>query len=533
MITNDYYKDYIKGFPELYKRYDLFTNTNFRSALDKRIGKKIFEVTNIDFHTVWDIIFWEFFFTINTRIIIPKSIIEKDENIKNSIKKEIRCFINDNLKARRSMFHFVKDFCKYFAKGLYWELSVPKISTGVDLLVLNDSPHVIEKLVPILNKIHLSLSIEILHFKPFFKKSGENKIGTRFDQCNMDSFNNLSDFWKTFQVACTMFQRRNELKEIFTQQFGNDFKNKEIIFIFVSFTDLVLLAVRYYLLCKRLISKKRPNAVLVSNDHSCRWRALVVAANNLDIPTFHYPHSAMNATWAYSNIRAKTIFVGGKADKQHLMNMGYQTDNIIITGRAIAAYFLPTMTKRQIKNKITIFSMNVSYNSFLFDQVVENISSAFTDYEIYFQTYPGENIDKYPKAKKLITSSRIHRSETYGNQENLRTSYITIVSLGSNICLDSIFSQKLTIAYDMSHLFSSRASLPYERYNSCFIVNNIEEIVQAVKKIMSSKIIQTELIENCKRMKDDYFADIGEEERANIILRTIKDRIQKENPSSL
>lgn len=496
--NHDYYKDIVRGMNvSAYKCYSMIMNELLINDLEKSVGDKIFQISAIRFDLLWDTLFWSFF----TKI--PSSILQDE---------------------KMPQYRIVRLIGGQYPLDLLWKIffSTQKNKKMCDLLAVNASYNNFKSMDPILKACSSDYNVDVIFAGgswkglPIYMKNSQYNIIRYFYS------GKISDYLKVYRVAIFLTYKISVLRKIFKKHLEG-YSHKEIDYSTWLFVELIIRAVHDYIFTRRIIIEKKPSCVIVSNDHRIFPRCTIVNANQLGIPTFHYPHAVMNTTWAYSNIRARKIFVGGNAEKKYLLSIGYKDRDVIISGRNID--YSSNITDY---NMISIFLTNYQIPHYhqSADDLVKQILDAFPDYNINLQTHPIENIEHYPGIKAMIASQKISRSMTYENQETLKTSFINIVPYNSNICLDSICHGKLTVAYN---LFDAMPSIPWEQYGACLFSRTAQEVISNVHKIKDSPELREKLRKGCNKMKKDYFSDISKKEHIKLVLESISKELNHKN----
>ncbi|GEO04645.1 hypothetical protein AAE02nite_23090 [Adhaeribacter aerolatus] len=65
----------------------------------------------------------------------------------------------------------------------------------------------------------------------------------------------------------------------------------------LRFFDLIFVATGYYELSRRYLQKYKPTAIIFANDHNTDPRALLLAANELSIPTIYIQHASVSTSF--------------------------------------------------------------------------------------------------------------------------------------------------------------------------------------------------------------------------------------------
>lgn len=475
--------------PSAYKSYSKVMNKLLMDDLEESIGKRIFQISGIRFDVLWDILFWSFF-------VKRLGSILKDEKM--------------------PQYRIVRLLGGRYPSDLLSKvfLSAQQNKKRSDLLVVVGAYNEFKNMDLILKALSSDYNVDVIvpgssrtPFPEYMKNSQYNII-------RYFNLGQISDYVKVYRIALFLINKIRVLRKLFEKHWKGH-RNKEIEYLTWLLVELIIHVVHDYIFTRRIVAEKKPLGVIVSNDHQIFPRSIIINANQLGIPTFHYPHAVMNTTWAYSNIRARKIFVGGNSEKQYLLSMGYKDSNVIISGRNMN--YSSNITDY---NMIAIFLTNYTNVRYyqLANDLVKQILDAFPDYDIKVQTHPADDINKYSYINAMIDSRAISRSMTYENQETLKTSFINIVPYNSNICLDSICHGKLTVAYNP---FDFAPTIPWEEYGACLFSRTIEEVISNIHKLNEFPEFREKLIKGCSKMGKDYFNDIAEKEHINLVVESI------------
>lgn len=507
--------------PAVYKSYSMVMDKLLMDDLETSIGKTIFQISGIPFSVVWDTLFWRFSIEMNATVFRP------DHSLDQRIMTD----------KKLSRYRIIRIVRRRYLLDLFWKLFFStrqnKTRTRYNLLAVVDSYNTFKSIDPILKACSSDCKVDVIvpegSFRPLagYMKNSQYRIIRYFD------FGQISDYLRVYRVAIFLLSNISALKKIF-QKHWKGYRYEAIDYSTWLLAELIVQVVHDHIFTRRIVAERKPRCVIVSNDHEIFPRSIITNANQLGIPTFHYPHAVINTTWAYSNIRARKIFVGGDAEKKYLLSMGYKDSDVIISGRIMN--YSSNVTAYNMIAIFTAIRTVTHYYQFadlcqLADNLVKQIVDAFPDYDIKLQPHPADNIERYPGIKAMIDSQKIGKSMTYGDQETLKASFINIVPYNSNICLDSICHGKLTVAYNP---FDSAPTIPWEQYGSCLFSKTIQEVISNIRKIIELPKLREKLKKNCIKMRKDYFYNISEEEHTTLVVECIKNEVLRKStkPSS-
>ena len=494
--------------PPIYKFYTMIMNKLLIDDLEESIGNRIFQISGMQFTVVWDTLFWALLKKMHKAIFLSGHFLNQK-------------IITDKKSSR---YRIIKLIGGRYLSDLFWKifLSYKQSKTRCDLLAVVSTYNNFKSLKPILEAYSSDHEVSIIFLRSSFRPLAGYMKNSQYNIIKYFYFSQISDCVRSYRIAIFLLNKIPVLRKIF-QKHWEGHNHETIDYATWILVELIIRAVHDYMVTQRIVNEKKPRGVIVSNDHNSFLRSIIINANQLEIPTFHYPHAIMNNSWAYSNIRARKIFVGGAAEKKYLLSIGYKDRDVIISGRNID--YSSNITDY---NMISIFLTNYQIPHYhqSADDLVKQILDAFPDYNINLQTHPIENIEHYPGIKAMIASQKINRSMTYENQETLKTSFINIVPYNSNICLDSICHGKLTVAYN---LFDAMPSIPWEQYGACLFSRTAQEVISNVHKIKDSPELREKLRKGCNKMKKDYFSDISKKEHIKLVLESISKELNHKN----
>lgn len=108
--------------------------------------------------------------------------------------------------------------------------------------------------------------------------------------------------------------------------------------------------IQKYRAASQLLSKTRPEVVILNSEYFVNARPFLIAAKKLGIKTVFLQHGFLGQEWLYHPLVSDRICVWGEVDSQWLMKRGVEPERIMVTG-SNRAFCLDQHTRETMRYK--------------------------------------------------------------------------------------------------------------------------------------------------------------------------------------
>jgi hypothetical protein len=258
--------------------------------------------------------------------------------------------------------------------------------------------------------------------------------------------------------------------------------------------DRYWLTYGYYIACRLWLKTKKPQMMILANDHLMECRTMLKACKDEGIITAYIPHASV--TKEFPALAFDYAFLEGKDSLETYSKIGKSKTKVYLVG---SPKF--DLHQRDINNKTKLGSLGICTNSFdPIDQVEKVITAITNKYQgvpISLRPHPSDR--RFESWKKLsqewgiyFSNSRIEGGYEFLNKVDC------VIAGNSNIHLEAVLINVYPIYYDFAQ---SPDLIEYS-----FITNGLceyyYEINPLLKKIDSLLVLKENIRSRAKRYND-------------------------------
>jgi len=151
--------------------------------------------------------------------------------------------------------------------------------------------------------------------------------------------------------------------------------------------DAVVRTLGQYESAYYLLKKYRPAAISFSNDHTIEARAMLLAANALDIPTFYVQHACVRPD--FPPLKFSVSFLEGQDALDKYRQSGPVDGAVALTGVPRITAYLNQKNKSTTIKKIGLCS-NLLDEASVIEKIMYELSQAFPDLRLTYRPHPSD-----------------------------------------------------------------------------------------------------------------------------------------------
>ncbi len=245
--------------------------------------------------------------------------------------------------------------------------------------------------------------------------AGQNKQIGRYNK----EVNRLSLRWKIFHTALYFLPVFIHLFKIYGKKA-------------FRFFDLVFISIGYYEQYLTHLKKYRPQAIIFSNDHNDDARALLLAANKLDIPTIYIQHASVSL--AFPPLEFSLSLLEGEDSLLKYQQCGPISGNVKLIGMPKADKFLQFRSFKKLVEKAAICGGLLDDYELLKETVLVVVKH-FPEIQFTFRPHPNDKRD-FNFVTALGPNARISNPKTENAFEYLKQQDL-VIAADSSIHLEA------------------------------------------------------------------------------------------------
>ena len=251
----------------------------------------------------------------------------------------------------------------------------------------------------------------------------------------------------------------------------------------------------------------KPPAVFFANDHNPFSRSLLLAFNDLDIPTFYYQHGSISKT--FPSLKFKVSFLYGMQDYKTYKVCGNVDSEVHLVG-------IQRMDNYEREQKITrledVRQIGVAYNP---TDVLENVNTLIKNilneetfkFDVVVRPHPREirSVEK-----ELLDHPRVYQSnpKTENSQDFLLT--VDMILAGtSGIILEGVLLNKWAIECNVQMDYIPKDYYEYIKNKIALYCPDIEDIGQIIRKMNFEEKPLSRAKQYDASVEEPYFSEVG------------------------
>jgi hypothetical protein len=203
--------------------------------------------------------------------------------------------------------------------------------------------------------------------------AGQNKQIGRYNQ----QVNRLSLRWKLFDTLWLFPSVFRGLHKIHGSRA-------------VRFFDLIYIAIGYYEAYEKHLKKYKPRAIIFANDHNDDARAMLLAANKLNIPTVYVQHASVSA--AFPALEFSLSLLEGQDALDKYQQCGAVSGEVKLIGMPKADKFMQYRNFKTNLEKVGIAG-NLLDNYDALKTTITGLVQQFPELTFTFRPHPGDKRD--------------------------------------------------------------------------------------------------------------------------------------------
>lgn len=220
------------------------------------------------------------------------------------------------------------------------------------------------------------------------------------------------------------------------------------------FIDLIFIAIGYYEQYRKHLQRYRPRAIVFANDHNDDSRAMLVAANELNIPTIYIQHASI--TTAYPPLQFSLSLLEGQDALEKYKLCGPVQGEIKFIGMPKADRFLQFRNFNNGVSRVGVAGNLLDNHAALLQTILELVRR-FPGLEFTFRPHPGDARD-YSSLNQAGKNAMVSDPKTQAAFEFLKYQDV-IIAADSSIHLEAALLNIPGIYYRFGE-----SNFPYDYY---------------------------------------------------------------------
>lgn len=244
----------------------------------------------------------------------------------------------------------------------------------------------------------------------------------------------------------------------------------------LNFYDMLFKVNGVYSECLRILKLKKPKAIIFSNDHEIIPRALLLAANEMDIPTYYIQHASISRY--FPPLEFKYALLEGEDSRSKYLKIGPTNTKIFEIG-------IPKFDKyyKSINKNKTIKNIGIAYNMMddltLVYELLKVVKSSFPELKIIVRPHPSDD--------RLFNPPGVgHSDSKKENAFEFLSGIDVLVAADSSIHLEAVILNVYSIGFN----FSQKYFIDYYEYHRNGLIDycqNTKELTELISSIIHNK----------------------------------------------
>ncbi len=280
---------------------------------------------------------------------------------------------------------------------------------------------------------------------------------------------------------------------------------------------------------RRFLAGLKPRAVVTEFDRNAWAACLILTARSLGIPTMTMIHGVINA-YGYTPILADVAFCWGERQKQQLIDLGVEREQLVVTGcprlrrdapinaesakhrlgaapEKLLILLGTNPIRRDLRLKLAeVFCEGLSR--------VPYVSAAV-------RLHSSEKIEEYDSLQKKYPAVLFHENAAHSLNEILAAADLVVVH-HSGLGNDALVKGKLTMVLDVLPFPLGNGGELIEQAGAPRLASS-QELSDAVQRFVQDEVWRKQLQEKAEVYVDQFCAAFGNEAVSNIV-REIRKR---------
>ena len=241
----------------------------------------------------------------------------------------------------------------------------------------------------------------------------------------------------------------------------------------LRFFDLIFAATGYYELSKKYLQQYRPQAIIFANDHNTDPRALLLAANEMNIPTVYIQHASVSTS--FPPLEFSLNLLEGQDALTKYQQCGPICGEVKLIGMPKADKFIAFKNNTASIRQIGI-CVNIIDDLSAVRELVNSLLTLKEDFIISIRPHPSDSRDySFISALNetvLLSDSKIEPAFAFLTKQD------AIIAADSSIHLEAVMLNVLSIYYRFG-----ASNFVYDYYG--YVQNGLIEAADTLDQLIS------------------------------------------------
>jgi len=287
--------------------------------------------------------------------------------------------------------------------------------------------------------------------------------------------------------------------------------------IFIMLTNLVANAFKLSVF-KSYLKKNIPRAIVTEYDRNTFSVSLIIAASNLNIPSYTFMHGVINSKYGFTPLVADYIFAWGQLSKEKLIQYGVSENRILKSGYHIvdlesSGSKLNARKKAGISSdKIVIELATNPLQHINRRKIVEifcQTMAELTNYTAVVRLHPSEFLEFYQREIYKYPDVIFHTNDFWTMEESIAGSDI-VVCHNSGYALEALIRGIPVVILDVIDQPLSSAQ-EYVDKAGCPVAKSKEELKIVLSKLVVDRVFRDHTIQAAEKFIAETYEYTGKE----------------------
>jgi hypothetical protein len=237
--------------------------------------------------------------------------------------------------------------------------------------------------------------------------------------------------------------------------------------------DIAFKATGMYESSLTYLKKHQPRSIIFSNDHSLEPRAMLLAANKLNIPTFYVQHACIRTD--FPPLKFTCSFLEGQDSLDKYRGSGAVEGQVELIGVPRIEAYLPKKRTRKTIKHIGLCS-NLLDSLPVIEEVMKELRLAFPDHHLSYRPHPVDKRSIELDSSISISNSKIENPFEFLLKQDL------IIAGNTSIHYEAAMLNVYTVCYKLGIEGKTEDMYGFVKKELVTEVSSPEALVSLIKK---------------------------------------------------